>query len=313
MTKVSVITPIYNSERYLEQCLSSLVSQTLDDIEFIIINDGSTDKSAEICRKYAQQDSRIKFIDKQNEGMGKTYNLGIELSQGEYIGFVESDDFADKHMFEDLYNLARKYDVDIAKGAYFKYSTSDNRDIKDLEFANYNSYNILNIDNAPELVISHATLWSGIYRKDFITENNIRYNETPSAAFQDVAFTHKVMMLAKKIVITPNAYLHYRIDNANSSIHSKDRANSMYDEYMELDNFLAEHPDIKAKINNIKLVKQFGDCMWNYDRIADEYKSEFIKKVAHQFLQYKKAGELGIKFYTNVDAHLFNIMMNLID
>ena len=312
MTKVSVITPIYNSEKYLEQCISSLKEQTLDDIEIILIDDGSTDRSASICDCYADSCSKIKVIHKQNEGMGKTYNLGIDIAEGEYIGFVESDDFADKHMFEDLYELAKKYDVDIAKGAYFKYSTKDDRRIKDLEFANFNSYEIININNAPELVISHATLWSGIYRKSFIKDNGIRYNETPSAAFQDVAFTHKVMMLAKNIVITPNAYLYYRIDNENSSIHSKDRANSMYEEYEELDRFLLEHPDIKSKINNIKLVKQFGDCMWNYERIADEYKPDFLKKVAYKFSEYKNNGELGVKFYTNVDTRIFNIMMNLI-
>ena len=107
MPKVSIITPIYNAEMYLEQCLYSIISQTLKDIEIILIDDGSTDSSPAICDKYAQLDSRIKVIHKNNAGMGVSYNTGIDNTNGEYIGFLESDDFANDNMFEDLYNLAK--------------------------------------------------------------------------------------------------------------------------------------------------------------------------------------------------------------
>ena len=93
MPKISVIVPIYNSEKYLQECLNSIVSQTLNDIEIILVDDGSTDSSPQICDEYAKRDSRIKVIHKENAGMGVSYNMGMDSAQGEYIGFIESDDF----------------------------------------------------------------------------------------------------------------------------------------------------------------------------------------------------------------------------
>jgi glycosyltransferase involved in cell wall biosynthesis len=111
---VSVIVPVYNSEKYLETCLNSLEKQTLDSIEFIVIDDGSTDKSYEIMQKYAKKDKRFKIYSKENEGVGKTRNLGIKLAKGEYIGFVDSDDYVSNDYFGELYNVAKKYDADVS-------------------------------------------------------------------------------------------------------------------------------------------------------------------------------------------------------
>ena len=119
MCKVSILVPIYNVEKYLRQCLESVVNQTLKDIEIICINDGSTDSSPEIIREFASRDSRIKVIDKPNTGYGHSMNQGLKAATGEYIGIVESDDFAELNMFEVLYNTAKSNGAEIVKSNYW--------------------------------------------------------------------------------------------------------------------------------------------------------------------------------------------------
>ena len=121
--KVSVIIPIFNVERYLSQCLDSVVNQTLKEIEIICVNDGSTDKSLDIIKEYASKDSRIVIIDKKNSGYGHSMNCGMDIAKGEYIGIIESDDYAELQMFEKLYNLANKKNLDVVKSGFFYYWT----------------------------------------------------------------------------------------------------------------------------------------------------------------------------------------------
>ena len=116
MVKVSVIIPIYNTEKYLKKCLNSLIHQTLSDIEIICVNDGSTDKSIDILRNFASQDHRIKIIEQENKKQGAARNAGMKIAQGEYIGFVDSDDWVDLDYFEKLYISAIKHKADISLG-----------------------------------------------------------------------------------------------------------------------------------------------------------------------------------------------------
>ena len=114
---VSVIVPVYNVERYVQQCLESLVNQTLKEIEIIIVNDGSTDGSAEICNKYAKMDSRIVYITKENGGLSEARNVGLKYASADYIGFVDSDDYVDLDFFKVLYDLTQKNNAKISVGA----------------------------------------------------------------------------------------------------------------------------------------------------------------------------------------------------
>ena len=119
--KVSVIVPVYNTAKYLKQCLQSLSVQTLKDIEIICVNDGSTDSSRQIIDHFTASDHRFKAIHKSNTGYGHSVNMGIRAAQGQYIGIVESDDFAEPDMFRSLYNAAEKNRVDFVKGNYNTY------------------------------------------------------------------------------------------------------------------------------------------------------------------------------------------------
>ena len=116
---VSVLVPIYNVERYLRECLNSLISQTLEDIEIICIDDGSTDGSLGIVREFQSRDARIKVITKPNSGYGNSMNRGLDAATGKYIGIVESDDFAETTMFEDMVALAEANNADVVKTNFF--------------------------------------------------------------------------------------------------------------------------------------------------------------------------------------------------
>lgn len=112
--KISIIVPVYNVEKYLSKCLNSLINQTLAELEILCVNDGSTDNSAKILADFAKMDSRIKVFFQENSGQSAARNLAIERATGEYLGFVDSDDWVDLDYFEKLYNTAKKYDCDIA-------------------------------------------------------------------------------------------------------------------------------------------------------------------------------------------------------
>ena len=114
MPKISIIVPFYNTEKYIERCLTSLVNQTVSDIEIVCINDGSNDNSLEIVKTFANKDLRIKILEQENLKQGAARNNGTKIAVGEYIGFVDSDDWVDLDYFEKLYNAAKKYNSDIA-------------------------------------------------------------------------------------------------------------------------------------------------------------------------------------------------------
>ena len=310
MPKVSVIMPVYNSEKFFDYSIYSVLTQTLKDIEVIIIDDGSTDSTSQICDKYASIDNRIKVIQNKNSGMGVSYNKGIELASGEYIGFVESDDKINKNFYYDLYELAQKHNnPDIVKSEWYNWNSRQNEYFKDMQLANYNSYEKIHITDYPNLLNVQFTVWSGIYRTDFIKEKNIKYLETPGASYQDVGYTYKAFCLSSSIVITPNAYYYYRIDNENSSINSKEKVNVIFGEYKEVDKFFETHPEIKEWANTEKLLKQFYDYIWNYNRVADKYKPDFLKQFACDFKRYQQLGELTSDFYSNIERSQLELIL----
>ena len=118
--KVSIIVPVYNTEKFLKKCLNSLINQTLKEIEIICVDDGSTDNSPTILNDFIKKDNRIKVIHQENSGISVTRNRAVSVAQGEYIGFVDSDDWVDEDFFEKLYNASQKYNSDIVAGDFFR-------------------------------------------------------------------------------------------------------------------------------------------------------------------------------------------------
>ncbi len=218
--KVSVIVPVYNVENYLAQCLDSILGQSLREIEIICVNDGSKDSSKEILEKFQALDDRVVVVNKTNGGYGCACNTGLRLARGEYVSIVESDDFIDSNMFEDLYNLAIENRADIVKSAFYEYSETQ-EGVWDKKINWSEQYkmpqNVCNIKACPQFLYFHPSIWSCIYRREFLNTHKISFVEAKGAGWADNPFQVQTLCLAQKIVYTDKPYYHYRLTNPNSS------------------------------------------------------------------------------------------------
>ncbi len=256
---VSIIIPVYNVENYLSQCLNSVINQTLKNIEIICVNDGSTDGSQQILEKYANLDSRIKVINKKNSGYGHTMNIGFDNATADYIGIVESDDFIVENMYEILYDKAFNHDLDFVKSEYnYVYDcTCDGYDMrpyspfKDLhiydQVINLNELQIGNISKYE----SNRAIWCGLYKKDFIKKNDIRFNESPGASYQDTAFNFITMIVAKRCMLLNDKLYCYRRTNPLSSVHNKQKLYDVLNEYNFVYDFLFNKNLIASKTDSL--------------------------------------------------------------
>lgn len=309
MPKVSILVPIYNVEKYLEQCLDSLIHQTLSDIEIICINDGSTDSCTSILEKYSQMDSRIKVINKGNSGYGDSMNKGLDNATGEYIGIVESDDFVDANMFEELYNLATKNDCEIVKSDWFQYWTDKNLNRKFGKIPRYKCNKIISAKKDKSLLRFTPSIWSAIYKREFLDRYDIRFLPTPGASYQDTSFTFKVFMCASRVLFTSKAYLYYRQDNINSSVKSTGKIYSICNEYQETERFIDEHPELSAFKEYIYAL-EYKACLWNLQRMDEVFYQEFIDFFSSRFQSIYNSGILKFHFFKKVNLRTFNYLLN---
>jgi glycosyltransferase involved in cell wall biosynthesis len=244
MKKVSIIVPIYNASRYLEQCLESIVNQTLNDIEIICVNDGSTDNSLEIIEKFSRNSSNI-IINKPNGGYGSACNLGLERAKGEFIAIVEPDDFIKLDMYEKLYNQAKNLDVDVIKSSFWMYFDDENGDewmnkirwAKDIKTPS----KVFKITDYPVFFYHHPSIWSALYKKSFLDKKNIRFNEVKGAGWVDNPFNMKALILADSITWDSQAYYYYRQTNTDASSNLKDY-NIPIDRVIEMLDFIENYP-----------------------------------------------------------------------
>ena len=298
--KLSVIIPIYNSKSYLREAIDSVINQTLSDIEIICINDGSTDNSLEIINEYAAKDKRIKIIDKPNEGYGKTINRGLDEAKGEFVAVFEPDDILDKTIYEKLYTIAEKENLDVVKCNFFNYWSEKNKKKKSgLVSRCAKKHPFCPKDNL-KIFTAHASIWAGIYRKSFLDENNIRLLETAGASYQDMSFMFKVLATVDKMYLLDEALLYYRQDNPNSSVNNPKKMYCVCDEYEEIGKFLDNHPEKKEIFNTQKLINQYRAYLWNLRRLSDELKPEFLTRFSTEFQFYFYKGELNKEFFKSI-------------
>lgn len=303
--KVSVVIPCYNVEKYLRQCLDSVVHQTLKELEIICVNDGSTDSTLAIIQEYAAEDPRIRIIDKPNSGYGESMNQGFDLATGEYIGIIESDDFAELDMFENLYTCAKQHQLDVAKSGWFDYwSTPEERNVPrrvttparaDRTFCPVED--VVSKTEMQSIFNVQSTIWSAIYRRSFIRESNIRFIESPGASYQDASFNFKIWALAKRVRVLEACYLHYRKDNPGSSVHNTGKMYCICDEYDEMERFLNANPSLKAPLEPVMVRVKFGSYHWNYRRLTQPLQREFIQRFSTDFRRHLEDGTLQEMYF----------------
>ena len=285
MIKVSILIPIYNVEKYLRQCLDSVINQTLKDIEIICINDGSTDSSPKIINEYAEKDSRIKVINKPNSGYGHSMNQGLKLAQGEYIGIVESDDFADPNMFETLYNKAKAADIDIVKSNFWAQIGDRFLFMENLSQEPYEEVISPKL-RSKTIFARQIAIWSAIYKRQFLLDNDIYFNETPGASYQDVSFHFKTTICAEKIYFLKDAFLHYRKDNPDSSMKSRSKIYCIFDEFDEIERFLSTRKDLIDPFRYALEPLKLRQCEFHFSHIDDKFKFEFFNRMYETFINH---------------------------
>lgn len=299
MAKVSIIMPACNVETFLRECMDSVVNQTLKDIEIICVNDGSKDSTGEILDEYATKDDRVKVIHKVNTGYGNSMNVGMDHATGEYIGIIETDDYADLDMFEKLYAVAKENDADVVKSNYYTYVSKPEPQSEFLEVLKpFNKYNSVFCPlEFQDVYRVKPCIWTGIYRREMLVKNNVRFNETPGASYQDTAFAFKVWTSAERAMLVKDAYLHYRIDNANSSVKSTAKIFCLCDEYAEMDRFLEMFPEKKVQLQKIKNYLKYESYRWNYERLSFEFKYCFLLRMREELLNARNEGNLDEKLF----------------
>ncbi|MDR1216083.1 MAG: glycosyltransferase [Treponema sp.] len=285
--KISIIIPVYNVEKYLRQCLDSVVSQTLRELEIIIVNDGSTDGCMDIITEYAAKDERIRVIDKPNGGYGQTMNVGMATAHGEYIGIVEADDFVEAEMFETLYNAAEENNADVAKSNFWFYWNDPERNKLHKYFSQEEDGKVITprIYEGDSFFHRKPSIWSAIYKREFLTNNKITFLETPGASFQDTSFTFKVYTMADRVVCLYEAFLHYRQDNEASSVNNLDKKiYCVLDEYDEIEHFLRTDRR-KWKLAALESAAFYDTCIWNYEHLGIKNRYPFLKRISPRFEQ----------------------------
>ena len=239
---ISIIVPSLNAVEGIGRCLSSIEGQTIKNIEILCVDAGSDDGTTDIIHKYIERDSRFKLISSDHRSYGYQANLGIEHALGEYIGIVEADDHIGQGMYEALYWAASECDADFVRADYFEeYGSEPKNRYRRLLSDNTLYEKIIDISSHPECLLPDVVAtWSGIYKRDFLENNNIRHNETPGASYQDTGFWTLTHLFAKRGYFIPRAFYHYRVDNPDSSTFSMEKPFCLCDEMHYVTNKIKE-------------------------------------------------------------------------
>lgn len=308
--KLSVLVPCYNVEKYIRQCIESIINQSFSDIEIICLNDGSTDHTLDILKEYESNDNRIVIIDKPNSGYGATMNIGIKKAKAKYIAIVESDDYIEEEMFHVLYNEAEKNNLDVARCLYRKVNeVTGKEEIIDESPWFYELNTVFKPIKTPNIFFIAPSIWAMIYRKEFLTDNNIRFLETPGASYQDTSFNFKVLSKAQRMKVVPNVLHNYRI-NENSSVCSSGKIFCVCDEDTEIHRY-AKNNGIYTELKEVLGCRMYGSYRWNFDRLTDRrHKLAFAKKWSKELQQMFKDGEISTKYFSRKEIFKLRLLKN---
>lgn len=303
--KVSVIIPVYKVEKYLKRCLESVVNQTYKNIEIILVNDGSPDKCGEICDAYARIDSRIKVIHKENGGLSSARNAALDIVSGEYIMFVDSDDWISEDSLEQLYEyIDADYDIINFKLSFVKENSKElvemHNDIKD----GYECDLLTYID---KLFLGELNFFicNKLYKKDLF--NEVRFPDGRN--YEDLATIYKLYFKAKKIIVTDHTLYYYWLGNSNS-ITSNSTVKNMTDyllstkeiyevnkNYLQINNRDFSNVDTWYKMMIIQLLINYTKSTYKDDDLKKEILSELKNSKARISEVYKQGKIIKYALY----------------
>lgn len=218
MPKVSIIVPFYNVEGYIEKCLDTLVNQTLKDIEIILVNDGSTDRSIEIVNKFLRRyPEKLVYLEKENGGLSDARNYAIPYTKGEYIAFLDSDDYVEKDMYEEMYNLAKKEKSDMVEcNFYWEYPDKQKEDIGTI----YHGKN--------EMIEKiRVVAWNKLIKREILEKSEVRFPK--GYRYEDTEFTYKLIPYIEKVSFLKKPCIHYVQREGSISNSQNERTKEIFD------------------------------------------------------------------------------------
>lgn len=299
---ISIIIPVYNMEKYLEVCLDSVINQSYKNLEILLIDDGSTDSSAEICLEYAKRDERIKYYKKENGGLSSARNFGLDNYNGEYVGFVDSDDVIDKDMFKILYNNIKKAKADLSICEVVRFKDEPKFVISN-DCKIYDREDVLKIILEDKIICNFAV--NKLYKREIIKD--IRY---PIGKVQeDVGTTYKFIKNAKKIVYTSSQlYGYYSRDNSISKTLNK---KFIYDYFEMIEKRAIDLRDCNVDdylvLNKVNVILGiFIDLSVNRNLLKDKEVLEFMQK------KYEELKVLNTKDIKKLNTRKHNILIKIL-
>lgn len=292
--KVSVLIYVLNDKNHIEKCIHSVINQTLQNIEILVIDGGSTDGTLEIIEEISKTDTRIQIIHSA-PGVGRQFNTGLKAAKGEYIGICESDDYLLLDMYEKQYLIAHNYQLDVLRADAIHFFEDDNgKEIyfpvklsKDDEL--YDHILDLTKDNRV-LKLGINSFWSGLYRRDFLLKEKIFMNETKGAAYQDTSFSFLSLIKAKRAMLSHDAFYCYRLDNPNSSVNHPKKITMLNDEYCLLKKRLEEE-GVFNKYKEIYLSWKINGYLGFYDSLSRELRDQYEELMYYDILRELETGE----------------------
>lgn len=315
MPRVSIIVPVYKTEKYIRRCLDSVVGQTLDDIEIILIDDGSPDSCGEICEEYKRKDGRIQVIHQENQGVSAARNAGLQIAEGEYIGFIDSDDFIETDMYEYLLALADRYDADVAGCEFFEcYAGREIHVNKEIRCE------VLDRIQGIRHVLDSRTsmnVVNKIFRKTLF--DGVMFRE--GKILEDAYIIVDLMANANRSVFTDaQKYYYYHREN---SITTRPFDERFYDaievhDYnygiaVSVSGTLAESAQLRRCWARFYVLDKMMSSDGSYDRDKEQECIDFLKKNRHLilnndvFTRARKLAFIGLLF----SRHIYRILLNL--
>lgn len=295
MIKISILVPVYNVEKYLAKCLDSILGQTFQEYEIICMDDGSTDGSGAILDEYARKDDRIRVVHKENAGYGKTMNQAMLLAGGKYIGIVESDDTIDSGMFQTLYDKIEEYDLDVIKSDFYLVWDNEDGTTRKMYYKlteDRKMYNrVLDPNLELEAYLVEKFTWNALYRRKLLIQNQVKYQETPGASYQDNGFWFQTFYWAKRVMLLDMPLYNYRQDNQTASSRDKKKVYAMKDEFDFIRRFMKEHGDTREKLYQICFHLRMLAYLSTLGRIDFSLKMEFAGMIKEERRFFEKQGE----------------------
>ena len=217
---ISIIVPIYNVESYLERCIESILNQSFKEFELILVNDGSTDSCKDICNEYKKRDSRIVVVNKKNEGVSSARNLGLDLAKGEYIGFIDPDDFINKDMYKILFDTIQANNSDMVICDYYKVNEDDINKFRNLKCncENIKIKNLNNLESIDNLFLTGEKFifaWNKLYKRDLFSD--LRYEQ--GRRYEDEYLAHRILYKCKKVSVI-EVKMYYYVQRKGSIVNS---------------------------------------------------------------------------------------------